>query len=544
MIYYKMNKKELQKYVKNKRGFGQTQWKKFLSKSEYDKIIKHTSFLPKNTDWTTILFYFQENLKLELRCDICNNVLEIRNRNKPAPIYCSIACKNSKKAKAIESEKIKKTKLKRYGSSTYTNPEKAKQTNLERYGVENVAQSEIIKARMKQTNLERYGVENPWQSEEVKMKIKQTNIELYNKSCYLHSQDYLNKMKNIYNEQYGVDWYSSSDDFKNKYHKTIQTKYDCSHYFQSNEFLIKQRTNKWESFLQGLISVNLIPLFTEDEYLEIKSEYQYQCILCNEIITSASVNKYKIKCPNHNRTRTQSKYETEIEFWLTSLGISSIMNERFTFNKKNLELDVWIPDFRIGIEFHGLYWHSNTYKHSNYHLNKYEHFKNLDINVIQIFESDWIHNRNWVKSFIRGLLNLNENVLGTSIEKISFNVAQDFINDNYQHMLADNNYTGIFLNTELVSIHHLNENIVDLSIDKLNVHVTNSYKLICQESNCFLKIDNRFVDKQQLEPLTEILDVNPVPYLIDMKEKTITKSETLTDDDMFIFDAGHKIYKI
>ena len=59
----------------------------------------------------------------------------------------------------IVREKIKNTKLKRYGDSYYTNLEKAKQTCLKRYGVENPMQSEIVQNKAKQTNLKKYGVE-------------------------------------------------------------------------------------------------------------------------------------------------------------------------------------------------------------------------------------------------------------------------------------------------------------------------------------------------------------------------------------------------
>lgn len=56
-------------------------------------------------------------------------------------------------------EKVKKTKLDRYGDSNYNNIEKIKQTNLEKYGVEYASQSQIVVDKTVQTNLEKYGVE-------------------------------------------------------------------------------------------------------------------------------------------------------------------------------------------------------------------------------------------------------------------------------------------------------------------------------------------------------------------------------------------------
>lgn len=53
-------------------------------------------------------------------------------------------------------EKMKKTKLERYGNEKYVNREKAKQTCLKKYGSENYVNIE----KMKETCLERYGVDS------------------------------------------------------------------------------------------------------------------------------------------------------------------------------------------------------------------------------------------------------------------------------------------------------------------------------------------------------------------------------------------------
>ena len=108
--------------------------------------------------------------------------------------------------------KIKQTKLERYGNENYNNREKfketlnnnpqivehmidnIKQTFLKNYGTEIPMQLESVKNKFKQTCLEKYGVENPYQSEEVKEKIKQILIE-----------------------NYGVDNISKSDIWKNKF---------------------------------------------------------------------------------------------------------------------------------------------------------------------------------------------------------------------------------------------------------------------------------------------------------------------------------------
>jgi hypothetical protein len=40
-----------------------------------------------------------------------------------------------------------------------------------------------------------------------------------------------------------------------------------------------------------------------------------------------------------------------------------------------LEIDIYLPELKLGFEFNGLYWHSNKFKEKNYHLNKTDWFK-------------------------------------------------------------------------------------------------------------------------------------------------------------------------
>lgn len=63
-----------------------------------------------------------------------------------------------------------------------------------------------------------------------------------------------------------------------------------------------------------------------------------------------------------------SKKEKEILSFINSLNIETIENDRLVVSPN--ELDIFIPSHNIGIEFNGLYWHSNEFLDKNYHLNK------------------------------------------------------------------------------------------------------------------------------------------------------------------------------
>ena len=71
--------------------------------------------------------------------------------------------------------------------------------------------------------------------------------------------------------------------------------------------------------------------------------------------------------------------------------ISEIYNGEIIRNYKDkMELDVYIPELKIGFEYNGIYWHSDKIiKDKNYHLKKKEYFKEKGIDVIFIDEYDW-----------------------------------------------------------------------------------------------------------------------------------------------------------
>lgn len=113
------------------------------------------------------------------------------------------------------------------------------------------------------------------------------------------------------------------------------------------------------------------------------------------------VYRHKIICPYCDPLG--SSYENEIVGFLRSLGIENIeRNTRQIIPPK--ELDIYLPDFKLAIEFHGLYWHSFSEKETTLQKNSHQ-FKFLkcleqDITLIQIFENEWKNKQDILKSRI------------------------------------------------------------------------------------------------------------------------------------------------
>ena len=71
---------------------------------------------------------------------------------------------------------------------------------------------------------------------------------------------------------------------------------------------------------------------------------------------------------------------------------------------KPYEIDIFIEDLKIGIEYNGIYWHSDKFKNNNLHYNKLMLCKDNGIKLIQIFEDEWNDNKEIVLSKNKSLI--------------------------------------------------------------------------------------------------------------------------------------------
>jgi hypothetical protein len=148
------------------------------------------------------------------------------------------------------------------------------------------------------------------------------------------------------------------------------------------------------------------------------------------------------------------KSENEIKNFINSIGLDYIENSKKIINP--LELDIFIPSHNIAFEFDGLYWHSELYKDINYHLNKTELCEEKGIKLIHIFEDEWIHKQDIVKSRIKNLLGLSECKIFARkcvIKEVNKDDKKIFLDNNHiQGTVASSINLGLYYNDELVSL--------------------------------------------------------------------------------------------
>ena len=169
-------------------------------------------------------------------------------------------------------------------------------------------------------------------------------------------------------------------------------------------------------------------------YRVLKHNIQNPCIKCNPVNYNISIKENEI-----------------IKFINEELKIKS---KKIKINNK--KIDIYIPSKKFGIEFNGLYWHSELFKSKNYHLEKTEIANSKNIILFHIFEDEWIHKKEIIKSVIQyklGLINNKIYARKCIIKEVTNKASKEFLDKNHiQGGINSPIRLGLFYNNELVSI--------------------------------------------------------------------------------------------
>lgn len=252
-----------------------------------------------------------------------------------------------------------------------TTKEKRKETTLKKWGTDNVAKAETIKKKQENTNIDKWGYKSTAQNSEIKDKIKKTTQLRWGKEYYFQTEDFKIKNKQFYLNKWGVEHQLNVDEIKEKIRNTCLDTYGVNSYLQTKH-------------------------------------------------ARDSVKKYN-----------KSQYELEIYDWLKEYveNITTCSHEISPLN-----LDIFLPDYKLGIEFNGLYWHSELYKDKNYHLNKTKFCNEKGIHLIHIWEDDWKNRKDIIKSIILNKIGKIENKIWArkcKIKKLNNEQTSEFLNNNH-----------------------------------------------------------------------------------------------------------------
>jgi hypothetical protein len=402
------------------------------------------------------------------KCEYCNktasfNIKLKQYRNTCSDKSCigkyahSISIKSVKQKYGVSSvfalktiiDKSKNTKKERYGDEKYNNQEKNKHTCLQKYGVDNVSKSKNIKDKIskkykesnkeerilktKKTNFLKYGVEWNTQSNEIKNIIKTNNIKKYGVNHPMKNKDFFEKRKLDFKEKFGVEFITQKPEIGEK---IKNTKYE-----KAKEKILKNHKD-------------IVIDFPEKGLVTIK------CPNCNKTSTLNSFflyqrNKFNIDlCLHCTPYKIPSYTQKRIAEWIKSLGIEII--EEYKIPNTQKFIDIYVPKFKIGIEYNGVFWHSEKFRDIHYHINKKIEAHKNDINLINIWEDDFIINETLIKNRLLNLFNIHKIKIGARkciVKTISNKESINFLNEHHiQGYIPSNIIYGLFYNNELVSL--------------------------------------------------------------------------------------------
>lgn len=158
-------------------------------------------------------------------------------------------------------------------------------------------------------------------------------------------------------------------------------------------------------------------------------------------------------CPICNPVGT-SKGQSEVEDYIKTFYTGEIKKK---FRLERQELDIYLPDKKLGIEYDGLYWHCEKHIEDNYSIKKTKFFKDKGIRVIHIFEDEWLYKKEQCKDKLKSIISpeLNTKIYARKckIAEISKIEKSDFLNQNHIQGNDKANYQyGLYYQDNLVAV--------------------------------------------------------------------------------------------
>lgn len=238
----------------------------------------------------------------------------------------------------------------------------------------------------------------------------------------------------------------------------------------------------------------------------------------------------------------QSSYETMIYDFLKSFYDGVIIKK---YRSNNKEIDVYLPELKIGFEINGLYWHSNHFIDDDYHINKISFFKNRGIYILNIYEDLFFDKELFenVKLYIKNLITKKYKQISekTYLRQISYDDFVEYSNKKrlFFSSIYNDNFNYKYLYDE-------NENIICCFAEKNNIvyelHFDVNYS-ICDIIHELKKFYNTFLLSSNVDyfKLNQNIEIKyyKVFELINNYHKAIPIEKTAQPLKNYICDSGY-----
>lgn len=195
------------------------------------------------------------------------------------------------------------------------------------------------------------------------------------------------------------------------------------------------------------------------------SQYSYSKIPS----TAKYTDTVEIICPKHGVYHMVMKYHVVRKWGCPACScrssrpeqeIADFLSQLTTVEQRNRsviapkEIDLWLPDFNMGIEYHGLYWHT-TEKVGKLHKEKWQLAQQAGIRLVQIFEDEWLNKQEIVKRRLLAFLGKAEkrDARKLQLKNVQWGEAKKFLNSTHiQGAGAPGTAYGLYEADTLVAI--------------------------------------------------------------------------------------------
>ena len=293
---------------------------------------------------------------------------------------------------------------------------------------------------------------------EVKIQYRRYNQSISRGGYYTcSSKCSTEKRKLTFVNKYGVENPFKTDNFKEKSKQSYLKKYGAEHFRQSDEWKLKNCDNEKErrknTIFQDFLINNPSVVGQNDDNFIVRCEVHGD----NEIPKGIFSNRKiigSVLCVKCKPIESNISGKEILLFKLIKELYDGEIIQSYKLNRK--EIDIYLPELKIGFEFNGLRWHSEQFINKNYHIEKTKLCKKNGIRLIHIFEDDFDYKLDIVKSIINNVLGKSNKVHGrkTELKLIkSKNIIKEFLNKNHLQGFVNSNINyGLYYNDELISL--------------------------------------------------------------------------------------------
>lgn len=300
------------------------------------------------------------------------------------------------------------------------------------------------KQKRKETCLSKYGFDNPMKNSEIKNRYIESIVDTYGVDNIGKRTESKEKLKITNRKKYGVDHISQLDRVKKSLSGKLKNRSLDMNKIRSENIKL-EIIDKVQQF-----DVKFVDIISTSLYLMCHLDHQFEI---HKTTLNDRIKNGNTICTVCNKIESGSDAEKSILNFIKSNYSKSILE-----NCRNVisgEIDIYLPDDKLAFEYNGVFWHSDEFKNSSYHINKTKECDKNGIKLIHIWEDDWKYKNDIVRSRILNLIGGSKKIWARScvIREVSVVDSQDFLDKNHiQGGCISKIRIGLYHKDKLVSL--------------------------------------------------------------------------------------------